>query len=251
MQTSDPQMPPSSLLPLAGMPIRNLTTTALIQQLYSRRLAGLQTQLLFANTNFIVKNQALRARLTQPSVWLVNDGIGVDLAAQWVHGRRFSDNLNGTDFTPALFKAGPPQRVYLLGSTAEDLQKAANVLTAQWGQQVVGMTDGFAGLQDPTLLDKINAAGAEVVLVGMGNPLQEQWILDHAPRLKAWLCMGVGALFVFMAGHKARAPYWVRRCRLEWLYRLMQEPGRLFKRYTIEMVVFFRLCLAQRQGGSQ
>jgi beta-1,4-glucosyltransferase len=81
------------------------------------------------------------------------------------------------------------------------------------------------------------------MLVAFGNPLQERWILDHADALRAPLIFGVGALLDFLSGNARRAPNWVRRLRMEWLYRLLNEPRRLLKRYSWDLIVFFRQCL--------
>ena len=80
---------------------------------------------------------------------------------------------------------------------------------------------------------QIRAAHADCVLVGMGNPLQELWIDPFGAKTGARLLFGVGALFDFEAGSVRRAPSWVRQLRCEWIYRLLQEPRRLARRYVI------------------
>ena len=102
-------------------------------------------------------------------------------------------------------------------------------------------------LQVLGLVDSINASGADVVLVAFGNPAQETWILEHCDACDAPLMFGVGALLDFLSGNARRAPPWVRRLHLEWLYRLACEPRRLLRRYTWDLARFFRICLASGQ----
>lgn len=235
------------MMMLSKIPVLNLTKESLKDQILQRLAAKQKTVLFFANTNFIVKTQSIASRLQSPEVLIVNDGIGVDIAAMLVHGKRFQDNLNGTDFTPYFFTGAEESKIYLIGSTKPDLEKAALFFTTQLGQKVVGYSDGFNDIKNPGLIQKINDSGANVILVGMGNPLQEAWILDNCSRLHAQLFMGVGALFVFLAGNKPRAPEWIRRYRLEWLFRMLLEPRRLVKRYTIDIGHFLYLCLRNKR----
>jgi beta-1,4-glucosyltransferase len=235
---------------LAGIAVLSTTQAAFAQELFDALAQGERRQVMFANTNFIVQCQGLRSRLADPSVRIVNDGIGMDLGAQLVHGKRFAGNLNGTDLIPHLCATAPePLRFFLLGGKPGVAEAAAVALRAWHGQAVVGTCDGYqeraqAGVG---LVGRINASGANVVLVAFGNPLQEQWMLDHAGQLQAPLVFGVGALLDFLSGGARRAPEWVRRCRLEWLYRLMREPRRLLKRYSWDLGVFFALCWRRRR----
>jgi beta-1,4-glucosyltransferase len=79
--------------------------------------------------------------------------------------------------------------------------------------------------------------------VAFGNPLQEKWILRHREALEVPLIFAVGALFDFLSGTASRAPQFIRRARLEWAYRLVQEPRRLFRRYTIDTLRFFGMAI--------
>jgi beta-1,4-glucosyltransferase len=82
------------------------------------------------------------------------------------------------------------------------------------------------------------------VLVALGNPRQEAWILENSPELTPSTYIGVGALFDFMSGAMPRAPQWMRSVRMEWLFRLYKEPRRLVRRYTIDFLKFLYLCLS-------
>jgi len=85
-------------------------------------------------------------------------------------------------------------------------------------------------------------------LVGLGAPKQEKWIYQHYKKLEIPISMGVGVTFEFVAGMVKRAPYWMQTSGLEWLWRLMMEPRRLWKRYLVDDMQFFRLIFVQKFG---
>lgn len=91
--------------------------------------------------------------------------------------------------------------------------------------------------EDAEIVEKINAAKPDFVWVGLGAPKQERWMAAHENRVQA-LMLGVGAAFDYEAGNIRRAPAWMQRWNLEWLYRLMQDPKRLFKRYFVTNTKF-------------
>ena len=235
---------PFQSLPLAGFPIQSMTAAVLSNLLQERLAVARQTVLLFANTNLILQCQPLRDWLCGEDVMLVNDGIGLDIAALIKYGRRYQANLNGTDFLPYLLKSLMlPRKVFLLGGKPGVAEKAGGVIQRQFGQQVVGCINGYTALQPAALCEAINCSGAEIVLVAMGNPLQEEWIRANMGALDAKLLVGVGALFDFLSGGVQRAPRWVQQIRCEWLFRLCQEPRRLLKRYTLDIFRFLSLCV--------
>jgi len=235
-------------LAIGGFNVISTDRPTLARRLLDGLAQGRQQLLFFVNTNLVVKGRALLAHQDDPGVILANDGIGLDIAARLMHGVTFRENLNGTDFTPYLFECAPaPLRVYMVGARPDVLERAAAHVRDRLGQQVVGTCDGYAGVRQTADLDsRINAAGAQLVLVAMGNPIQEAWMLEHRHALDAKIIIGVGALFDFWAGDKVRAPLLVRRLRLEWLFRLAQEPGRLLRRYTWDILVFLRQCYKYR-----
>ena len=207
-----------------------------------------KTLVAFANANLAT---TLRRRDSAPlsfdSRWLVlNDGIGMDLASRILYGHRFPDNLNGTDFTPALLTALPSTtRVFCFGSRPEVVDAAAKSLADKYSVTICGRSDGYDFVSQ-VLVNDINASSPDVLLVALGNPQQEQWISEHAGSVSAPLILGVGALFDFVSGRVPRAPKWVRRIRCEWLFRLMLEPRRLARRYTLDVASFLMLVVRQR-----
>lgn len=224
------------------------TGADLQQQLQQALYTSDQHALFFANTNFIVQCQGLQSRMHK--TFIVNDGIGVDIATWLVHRKKFPENLNGTDFIPQyLHSVSDKARVFLFGGKPGVALRAAQTLKTRFDVEVVGTLDGYEQARDVRqVITDINTAQANILLVAMGNPAQEKWILDHRHELTASVLMGVGALLDFLAGDKPRAPKLVQKLRLEWLYRLSLEPGRLMRRYTLDIVTFLALCL--RMGKS-
>ena len=173
---------------------------------------------------------------TLQSMTLLNDGIGVNIANIALNGRGFPANLNGTDFVPQLLKEiGIPLRIYLLGARQEELDGAADAIAADFPlHNVVGKRNGyFSAAEIDAVCDDISAAKPDLLLVAMGNPRQERFIMEHQEKLHVTVAIGVGALFDFMSGSVVRAPRILQISGLEWLFRFAQEPRRLFRRYVI------------------
>jgi N-acetylglucosaminyldiphosphoundecaprenol N-acetyl-beta-D-mannosaminyltransferase len=157
--------------------------------------------------------------------------------------------------------AGTGTTMYLYGGRGDpERELLADRLLARYpGLRIVGgASPPFTPLsleQDEQLLADINASGAQVVWVGTGQPKQEQWMHRMRPRLDAPLLVGVGAAFDFHAGLVPQAPPWMQRNGLEWSYRLMREPRRLWRRYARYnprfVVGFARQYAARRRGAGR
>jgi N-acetylglucosaminyldiphosphoundecaprenol N-acetyl-beta-D-mannosaminyltransferase len=178
------------------------------------------------------------------------DGTGVRWAAR-LQGVRVRENLPGTDFVPAMFRAAADRgwSYYLLGANAMTIAAAADHARRAFpGWRQAGFRHGY--LTDDALtsaaIDEINATRPDVLLVGMGNPLQERWIQRHLPRLRVPVCMGVGGLFDFWAGAVSRAPVWLRGAGHEWLWRLVQQPRQKAGRYLLGNPLFLARVLGER-----
>lgn len=180
---------------------------------------------------------------------LLNDGLGVDLCSWLFEGAPFQENLNGTDFIPELLAAsGADRSVYLLGTTKEAVAESGRKLAAQFpGCRIVGYHHGYFEPSDiDFIISDINAVSPDILLVGLGNPLQEQFMAKYAGRIEARVLIGVGAFLDFAAGKVPRAPKVIRSFRLEWLFRLSKEPIRLGRRYTLDAIAFLGLILRYR-----
>lgn len=178
---------------------------------------------------------------------LLADGSGVRWGSALV-GTPLTYNLNGTDLVPALCEAGAKQglSVFLLGANPGVAKEAADNLAKTYPGLVIADTRNgyFADDQIDDVLEEIRNANPHILLVAMGVPKQEVWIDEHAGQLPNITCMGVGGLFDFLAERVPRAPLWLRRTGCEWVWRMMMEPRRLWKRYVIGNVFFLGLVAA-------
>lgn len=179
--------------------------------------------------------------------FVFNDGIGIALAGFFLKSS-FPENLNGTDWIPALLDILNAKnielKVFLLGDRKDILEKTCAVFLKRWPfLQVVGTHHGY--YEHPTEpLKVLQGSGAHLLIVGMGVPKQELFIDDHWNTLKdagVRIAIGGGAIFKFMTGEIPRAPLWIRKCRVEWVWRLLLEPRRLWRRYLIGNFTFLKL----------
>lgn len=139
--------------------------------------------------------------------------------------------------------------VYLLGSTQDVLSKMKNRLENEFSAlKVVGIESPpfrpLTKVEDIKLIERINESGAGITFVSLGCPKQECWMQEHLGKINS-VMIGVGAVFPVYAGEKKHAPKWVRESGLEWSYRLLQEPRRLFGRYFKTIPPFIWLALQQ------
>lgn len=180
------------------------------------------------------------------------DGVGVDMAAKLLYGEPFPSNLNGTDFIPHFITStAEPITVGLLGATRRNAEAAlANLAKLAPQHRIELIHDGyFSQEEEPELLLRIAALRPDVLLVAMGVPRQELWIASKLTPAHCTLPIAVGALLDFLSGAVPRAPRWVRRWRLEWVFRLVVEPSRLWRRYILGNPVFLFRVLRQRLLG--
>lgn len=160
--------------------------------------------------------------------------------------------VTGPDYMSSVITLGLKQgwKHYFYGSTQETLDILARELPERYpGIQIAGMySPPFRPMteeEDRQTVDRINGAQADFVWVGLGAPKQENWMHSHQGKVHG-LMVGVGAAFDYEAGNIKRAPAWMQKHNLEWLYRLIQDPKRLFKRYFETNTVF--LIQAELRG---
>ena len=185
----------------------------------------------------------------QPLVWAMN-ALGHDLSS-----RVYGPDLMARYCERAALTGA---RMFLYGGRNQGalVQLALNLRTRYPGLNIVG---GYAppfraltGEEEDFVLDEINRSQADVVWVGIGVPKQEKWMAAMRERLRAPVLVGVGAAFDFHAGLVSQAPRWMQSMGLEWAYRLLQEPGRLWRRYLrynpLFVAGFLRQWLAHRRS---
>ncbi|MEQ8480858.1 MAG: WecB/TagA/CpsF family glycosyltransferase [Hoeflea sp.] len=203
------------------------------------------------NANLAMTNRTYRQGLARCEV--LPDGVGVDLASRTLHGTAFPANLNGTDLLPAVFvHIEKPLTVALIGARPEVLERAvANFRAATPWHSFHAVSDGYFDRGDSAkVTQSLEALDPDITLVALGSPVQELWIDDHIRPGHGRVVFGVGALFDFVSGSVARAPQTMRNMRLEWLWRLVLEPSRLWRRYILGNPLFLFNLLKYKVGGA-
>jgi len=179
------------------------------------------------------------------------DGEGIRWAS-WILGRKIPKTIALTRWIWDLCEYCEKNQfsIFFLGSEETTVAKAVARLQERFpALKIAGWHHGFFEKQGPeneSVITTINTSGAQLLLVGFGMPLQEQWIRENIERLQVNLFLPAGSCFEYTAGVKKTCPRWLSRIGFEWLFRFFQEPGRLFTRYFIGNPRFLLCVLADR-----
>ena len=168
-------------------------------------------------------------------------------------GYRYVTRVYGPDLMLALCKAGCASglRHYFYGGAEGVPESLAQSLTRQFPDlQITGTFSPpyrpLSPQEDSAIIDRINQTLPDIVWVGLGTPKQDFWVADHRGKVNAAALIAVGAAFDFHSGRVKQAPLWIQRSGLEWLFRLIQEPRRLWKRYLVDNLIFLTHVALQR-----
>ena len=199
----------------------------------------------FANVHMTIesyKNERLRKSVKSASL-VTADGVPIAKAISWIY-KINQDRVAGMDIMPDLLGQCEKQRlsVFFFGSTDDILLKIKTRAKTRYPNlNIAGSLSPpfgeFTDEQNQMFRDEINRSGADLVMICLGCPKQEVWMYKHFTDIKAVL-FGLGAAFSIYAEINRRAPKWMQKIGLEWLWRLFQDPLRLFKRYLITNTVF-------------
>lgn len=169
-------------------------------------------------------------------------------------GNPITEKIPGSDLLPHVCKVGAElgASLFILGTTDEIAGRAIEKIKQQHsGLKIAGNYSPDMGFekneeQQKKAIEMINASNADILVLALGSPKQEKFIYDNRDKIKVSLALPIGAAVDFMAGAVNRAPKWMRRSGLEWLYRFLQEPGRLFRRYFVDDMKIFYLAWRYR-----
>jgi exopolysaccharide biosynthesis WecB/TagA/CpsF family protein len=230
---------------LFGIGLNDTTVADASRDLVEAARTGRRARVVFANAHVIneVATRSGYSRIVATADRVFADGSGIALAAR-LAGTPLRDNVNGTDLFPRLAAdaASTGVTIFLLGGrpgTAEATRTRMDGFGL--GESIVGSHHGFFELGsagEDAAIAAANASGAQIVLVGMGVPLQDEWIARIGQRLTAPVRIGVGGLFDYFAGNVSRAPHVFRMVGCEWVWRLALEPRRMAKRYLVGNALF-------------
>ncbi len=171
-------------------------------------------------------------------------------------GCPIKEKISGSDFFSEFYyynKTNQATRIFLLGAAEGVAKKAQEKINQKVGREIVvgaySPSFGFETnkIECQKIVDMIEKSGATVLAIGVGSPKQEKWIFKYKDQLKnIKIFLPIGATIDFEAGTKPRSPKWVSKLGLEWFYRLLSEPRRLWKRYLVDDIPFFWLLIQQK-----
>ena len=246
---------PSSAWPVAilGVPFDHVSLSDAIARIEAMIASRQPHYVVTANVDFLVqahRDVELRRILLDADLVLC-DGTPLVWASRWL-GNALPERVAGSDLPPALVRraAEKGHRIFLLGAAQGVAAEAAARLKAEHpGIKIVGHYSppysDLLAMNHEEIARRVRDCAPDILLVSFGCPKQEKWIAMHYRSLGVPVAIGVGATIDFLAGRVKRAPDWMRRTGTEWLYRLAQEPRRLYKRYAKDLVFFVPTFAAQ------
>lgn len=176
------------------------------------------------------------------------DGVGL-LIAGWLFGGAFPERVTGSDLMPILAERAEKNgyKLYFLGAAEGIAEEAANKLRKCYPElKIVGTRHGFFNnIEEQGIISDVIAKKPDILIVCMGAVYQEMFIKKNLKEMNVPVCFGNGAAFDFVSQRVKRAPRWVQKIGLEWFFRLLQEPRRLWKRYLVGNLVFTWLILGE------
>jgi len=170
------------------------------------------------------------------------DGIGINIACK-IMNQQLRENVNGTDMFPFICEMASQKgmSLYFLGAKPGVVDALVDNLKGLYpALHIAGYHHGYFDKEKESeeIVERINASSADILFVAFGAPYQEKWIDYWYDQINTKVLLGVGGLFDFYSGRITRSPRWMREIGLEWLYRLYQEPGRMWRRYIIGNPLF-------------
>jgi N-acetylglucosaminyldiphosphoundecaprenol N-acetyl-beta-D-mannosaminyltransferase len=245
----------SDRVEIAGVYVSNLTFAGAIEEIERLVREGRNSFVVTPNADHVVrvsKNQAFAGIYAAASLVLA-DGMILLWAARFL-GTPLLEKVSGSDLFPKMCEIAGEKgyRLFFLGGRPGAAALAAEQVRARYSAiRIVGLYSPPFGFENDEsenekIVGMIKAAQPDILFVGLGSPKQEKWISRYKDRYQAPVSIGIGVSFEFVAGMVRRAPVWMQRAGLEWLWRLGMEPGRLWKRYLIDDIQFFRLVVKQK-----
>jgi N-acetylglucosaminyldiphosphoundecaprenol N-acetyl-beta-D-mannosaminyltransferase len=195
-----------------------------------------------------IKNPDLKKSIVDCDI-INADGKAIVWAARFLN-RPVPERVTGIDLMGQLVKLAAKRQfaIYFFGATEDVVQKVVQTYSDEYGAKIIaGYCSGyFTKAEEPMIAKKIAASEADILFVAMTSPRKEIFLETYKQILKVPFIMGVGGSFDVVAGVVKRAPLWMQSSGLEWLYRVIQEPGRLWKRYLITNSLFIYLILKEK-----
>ena len=226
-------------LKIVSLNIDHLSFSKSLDQVTEWALNKRSSYVCFANVHMIIeayKNHSFLVKVNDADLVLA-DGKPVAIACKILHHKK-QERISGMDLAPRVLEKANENKlsVFVYGSTAEVHDAIKEKINFKYPDIVLGgfISPPFRNLTENEIqndIETINRSGPHIILVALGCPKQEKWMAENSNKINAVL-LGIGGALPVIAGIHKRAPRWMQNMALEWLYRLIQQPGRLFKRYV-------------------
>jgi exopolysaccharide biosynthesis WecB/TagA/CpsF family protein/anti-anti-sigma factor len=253
---------------ILGIPVDNFDMVETVDRIFdlieASRRDGKARQVATVNVDFVVNTLTWRlSRFRHPELidilrradLVTPDGMPIIWTSRML-GTPLKERVTGADLVLRLAEAAAcrGKSIYFLGGKGDVGQKAAKKLQEQFpGLRVAGTDSPFVRIEgealegetakDQEVVERINRSGADILLIGFGNPKQEVWFERNRSRLQVPVSIGIGGTYEFIVGSVARAPQWMQKTGLEWIFRITQDPKRLWKRYFVGFFKFGLMIL--------
>lgn len=237
-----------------GCDVASITMKETIEEIDKRIQDRIATQHVVINAGKVVQMDE-NPRLTSiiRKCPIINaDGQSIVWASK-VLGKPVPERVAGIDLMDKLIKLSAQKgyRVYFFGAKEEVVTSVVRRYKDKYSNlQVAGYRNGYFSDEDmPQIIENMKNSNADILLVAFSSPNKEYWLDENIDKINIPFCMGVGGSFDVVAGKTVRAPLWMQRFGLEWFYRFLQEPRRMWKRYLIGNSKYIYITLKERFNG--
>jgi N-acetylglucosaminyldiphosphoundecaprenol N-acetyl-beta-D-mannosaminyltransferase len=226
-----------------GCPVGCVTLEGTIELIDDFIRSGKPHQIVVVNAAKIVRmdrDEELREIILNADL-VAADGVPIVWASR-ILGTPLPGRVNGTDLMERLIQVAPERkyRIFFFGATQEVVEKTVEIVrTRHPTMDIAGFRNGyFTPEEEPEIVKQIRDSRADILFIGFGTPMKEKWVRRNLEALNVPVCHGVGGSFDVFAGKVRRAPVWMQRWGLEWFFRFLQEPRRMWWRYLFTNTVF-------------
>lgn len=234
---------------ILGFNVSTYNEEKLLEAIFNDYNNGEQLFIVNVNPEIVInnyKNIEFKEILNKQK-YQIPDGSGIVWASKKKNGN-IKSRITGIDLMQKICEESEKysSRIFLYGAKKEIVEKAKVELQKKYSKiNIVGICNGYE--DEKKVVEEIKKAQADIVFVGLGSPKQEKFIINYKEKLKnVKILMPVGGSFDVISKSKKRAPKWIRKCNIEWLYRLLQEPKRIFRQ--IKLVKFIYLVRKENRG---
>lgn len=249
----------SEVAVILGIPVNRLDAVSVLKRIFEFTDNPVETgcrMVATVNVDFMVNTHSFLWHHGHPEMCdilrsadlVTPDGMPLVLLSKML-GNPLPERVTGVDLVQMIAEraATNGKKLYFLGGAPDAAQQTADILCSRFpGLCIAGINTPWVKIDDSTeskeldaeICAKINAVAPDILLICFGNPKQEQWLTRNKTHLKVPVAIGVGGTLNFISGKVKRAPKWFQKLGMEWIYRIIQEPTRLWKRYSLGLVVF-------------